>query len=270
MFVNSKHLQDFTIQASDGEIGTVEQFYFDDETWAIRYLVAKTGSWLDQRQVLISPFSIVRLDMVAKRLEVSLTQKQVENSPGIDTQRPVSRQHEIAYMDYYGYPYYWSGPYMWGPAMYPAGLAASTKAGTADSPSAAPHNLWKAPADVHLRSTQAVSRYHIESADGEIGHVDGFVIDEEAWVIRYIEVATRNWLPGKKVLISPAWVEKVKWEDSKVYVGLTREAIQSAPEHIESRLINREFEDRLYFHFGRPPYWLNEGQYQPAYSVSGA
>jgi len=111
MFVNSKHLQNFTIQATDGEIGSVEQFYFDDETWAIRYLVVKTGSWLDQRQVLISPFSIVRLNWEEKRLEVSLTKKQVEGSPDIDTQRPVFRQHEIAYLDYYGYPYYWSGPY---------------------------------------------------------------------------------------------------------------------------------------------------------------
>ena len=108
-----------------------------------------------------------------------------------------------------------------------------------------------------------MARYHIESADGEIGHVEGFVIDDKAWVIRYIEVATRNWLPGKKVLVSPSWVEKVKWEDSKVYVGMTREAIQSAPEHSESLPINREYENLLYFHYGRPPYWLNEGKYQP-------
>ena len=159
MFVNSKHLQNFTIQATDGEIGSVEQFYFDDETWAIRYLVVKTGSWLDQRQVLISPFSIVRLNWEEKRLEVSLTKKQVEGSPDIDTQRPVFRQHEIAYLDYYGYPYYWSGPYMWGPAMYPEGLAASTKAGSDVSSSVVPRNMWKESADVHLRSTQVVSGY---------------------------------------------------------------------------------------------------------------
>ena len=154
---------------------------------------------------------------------------------------------------------------MWGPAMYPASWVSSNM-----SPEAAPLNTWKESDDVHLRSTQAVSGYNIESADGEIGHVDGFVIDDESWVIRYLEVATRNWLPGKKVLVSPAWVEKVKWEDSKVYVGLTREAIRTAPEHIESPPIDREYENRLYFHYGRPPYWLNEGQYQPAYSVSGA
>jgi len=111
---------------------------------------------------------------------------------------------------------------------------------------------------------------YIHSADGEIGHVDGFVIDDEAWAIRYIEVATRNWLPGKKVLISPAWVEKVKWEDSKVYVGLTREAIQDAPEHIESRLMDREHENRLYFHYGKPPYWLSEGKGKPSLAHSGA
>jgi len=159
---------------------------------------------------------------------------------------------------------------MWGPAMYPQGLAASTKAGSDVSSSVVPRNMWKESADVHLRSTQVVSDMYIHSADGEIGHVDGFVIDDEAWAIRYIEVATRNWLPGKKVLISPAWVEKVKWEDSKVYVGLTREAIQDAPEHIESRLMDREHENRLYFHYGKPPYWLSEGKGKPSLAHSGA
>ena len=70
--------------------------------------------------------------------------------------------------------------------------------------------------DSHLRSTEAVSGYHMEATDGEIGHLDGFIIDDEAWTIRYIEVATRNWWPGKKVLVSPAWIEGVSWPDSKV------------------------------------------------------
>jgi hypothetical protein len=104
----------------------------------------------------------------------------------------------------------------------------------------------------------------------EIGHVDGFALDDKAWAIRYIEVATRNWLPGKKVLVSPSWIERVSWEDSKVYVGLTRKAIKSGPEYIESRPITREYEDRLYSHYGRPPYCLREAEHQTSFVSRGA
>ena len=150
-------------------------------------------------------------DWAAKRLDVALTKKQVENSPDIDTHQPVSRQHEAAYLGYYGYPYYWGGPYLWGPAFYPAGLADSQTA----SAEAMADRIRRESTDSHLRSTEAVTGYNIEATDGEIGHVDGFVVDDEAWAIRYIEVATRNWWPGKKVLVSPAWIERVSWADSK-------------------------------------------------------
>jgi len=123
MLTNTAQLKGVTIRTTDGEMGTVEQFYFDDETWAIRYLTVETGGWLGGRQVLISPFSVVQADWQARRLDVALTKKQVQNSPDIDTHLPVSRQHEAAYLGYYGYPYYWGGPYLWGPAFYPAGLA---------------------------------------------------------------------------------------------------------------------------------------------------
>src|SRR5579863_10337071 len=124
MLKNAKDLHGFTIRATDGEIGTVDQFYFDDETWAIRYLTVDTGGWLAGRMVLISPISILgQPDWPAKRLDVSLTRKQVENSPGVDTHQPVSRQHEIEYLGYYGYPFYWGGANLWGPEPYPASVA---------------------------------------------------------------------------------------------------------------------------------------------------
>src|SRR5208283_6152285 len=120
----------------------------------------------------------------------------------------------------------------------------------------------------HLRSADAVTGYYIEAVDGEIGHVDGFVMDDEAWAIRYIEVATRNWLPGKKVLVSPAWIERVSWAESKVYTGLAREAIQEAPEYIESRLVTRDYENRLYLHYRQPPYWLHGTEHKSSHSLS--
>src|ERR1700691_2379371 len=262
MLRNTADLKGFAIRATDGELGTVDQLYFDDKTWAIRYLTVETGGWLGGRGVLISPISIVHTDWQAKQVDVSLTKKQVENSPDINTHQPVSRQHEAAYYGYYGYPYYWDGPYMWGPAFYPSGVS------IAASREALAERIGKESTDSHLRSTEGVTGYDIEAADGEIGHVAGFVVDDKAWAIRYIEVATRNWWPGKMVLVSPAWIERMSWIDSKVYAGLSREAIRNAPEYVESMPITREYENRLYFHYGRPPYWLHDAEHQPDFSLS--
>ena len=252
------------IRATDGDIGTVDQLYFDDETWAIRYLTVETGGWIGGRSVLISPVSVVNTDWHARRLDLALTKKQVENSPDIDTHQPVSRRHEAEYLGYYGYPFYWGGPYLWGPSYYPTGLAMRTtalKEGLAD-------RIRRESADSHLRSTDGVTGYSIEAADGEIGHVDGFVLDDEAWAIRYVEVATRNWWPGKKVLVSPAWIERVSWIDSIVNVGLSRETIRSGPEYTTSMPITREYENQLYAHYGRPPYWLHETGHKSALTLT--
>src|ERR1700733_8812152 len=148
--LTNKHLKDFAIRATDGELGTVADLYFDDETWAIRYLVVDTGKWLSGRRVLISPMSVVHTDWEAKRLDVALTTKRVEQSPDIDTHKPVSRQHEAEYLGYYGYPYYWGGPYLWGPAFYPVGMAGSPSA----SAEAIAERARKESPDSHLRSTE--------------------------------------------------------------------------------------------------------------------
>jgi uncharacterized protein YrrD len=264
MLRNAKDLHGLTIRATDGEIGTVDQIYFEDETWAIRYLTVDTGGWIGGRQVLISPFSIIHADWQAKRLDVALTKKQVEHSPDIKTHQPVSRQHEAAYNLYYGYPYYWGGPFLWGPALYPAEMPV-----TAIAAAEVMAGIETESTDSHLRSTEAITGYHVEASDGEIGHVDGFVVDDRAWAIRYIEVATRNWWPGKKVLVSPAWAERVSWEDSKVYFGLTGETVQDAPEYVDSTAITRDYEKQLHSYYRWPPYWLHEAEHRPSLSLSG-
>src|SRR5450759_337817 len=152
MLMNAANLKGLVIRATDGELGTVDQFYFDDETWAIRYLMVDTGGWLGGRQVLISPISVVQTDWQARRLDVALTKKQVEDSPDIDTHLPVSRQHEAAYLGYYGYSYYWGGPYLWGPAFQPAGLASPITV----SAEAMADRIGRESADSHLRSSDGL------------------------------------------------------------------------------------------------------------------
>ena len=266
MLMNTSHLKGLAILASDGELGTVAELYFDDETWAVRYLTVETGGWIGGRKVLISPFSIVRTDWQAKQIEVALTKKQVENSPNVDTHRPVSRQQEAQYLDYYGYPYYWEGPYLWGSAYYPTGLTAPMSVAAIGEA----EKIRKKSEDTHLRSTADVAGYHLEAKDGEIGHVCGFVLDDQAWALRYVEVATQNWWPGKKVLVSPAWVESVSWPESKVYVALTRNVIRTGPDYDEDVPIGREYENKLYYHYGRPPYWLNETAQKASIARGGA
>jgi len=198
MLRQSKDLLDLTIAAADGAIGDVKDLYFDDEAWAIRYLVVDAGLWLSSRKVLISPIAADKPDWPNKLLPVSLTREQVRASPDIDTDMPVTRQHETDYLDYYSYPYYWGGLGLWGSGGYPTmpgyGSATATRA-EADSTHArteAGQRQTESESDPHLRSCNAVVGYHIEASDGEIGHVQGLLVDEESWAIRYLVVNTSN------------------------------------------------------------------------------
>ncbi|HUF75112.1 MAG TPA: PRC-barrel domain-containing protein [Longimicrobiales bacterium] len=245
-------LQGFTITATDGDIGSVEAFYFDDETFTVRHLVVDTGGWLTGRKVLISPRAVGGIDWDARRITVALTKAQVEQSPEIDTALPVGRQQEIAQDAHYGYPHYWAGPYLWGVGPYP--VMTPTSADALDQ-----QRRWdwqsRDKGDPHLRSSTTVIGYYIEAEDGDIGHVEDFLVDDGSWAIRYVIVDTRNWWPGKKVLISPEWVDRVDWHESKVYVSVTRAEIEKSPEYDPSGPILREYEGRLHAHYGRPTYW---------------
>ena len=164
MLHSVKHLYGSKLGASDGDIGHVKDFLFDDQSWVVRYLVADTGDWLPGRQVLISPHAFVSLDWTGKLLLLRLRRKQIENSPSIELHKPVSRQYEEAYYRYYGWPYYWEGSGLWGLSGFPIlELPPTPLPGEPASASGrAPES-----ADAHLRSTQAVNGYHIQASDGD-------------------------------------------------------------------------------------------------------
>jgi uncharacterized protein YrrD len=235
MLINAHNLKGAAIIARDGAIGEVDDFYFDDERWTVRYLVVNTGAWLFRREVLVSPISIEKVDDANNQVIVNLTRNQVKDSPDIDTQRPVSRRHETAFMDYYGYPYYWGGPYLWGDAAFPASLAMPPAAESQIAAAAARRREYEESCDEHLRSVNEVTGYHIGATDGEIGHVDDFVIDDGDWAIRFIVIKTGGWLSGRKTLVSPQTIERISWTESKMFVNLTRDQIASSPEYIEGR-----------------------------------
>lgn len=244
-------LRRFSIGANDGEIGKVVEFFFDDDKWTIRYLVADTGGWLSGRKVLISPIFFGTVDWESNVFRVNLTRQQIENSPSIDTDKPVSRQHESSFHDYYNYPYYWVGAGLWDPVAVSPGAATPVASG----PEAAALRQQSDSEDIHLRSTGDITGSYIETTDGDLGHVQDFIIDDQNWMIRYLLIDTTNWLPGKKVLISPEWVKDMVETDSRVYVDLTQEQIKTSPEYDDETILDRDYEARLYRHYGRSQYW---------------
>ena len=260
MLRSVKSLEGFAIGATDGAIGKVKDFYFDDEAWVIRYVVVDTGAWLGGRDVLISPYSVGEPSWSGEVLPVKVTKQQIKNSPSIDSDKPISRQYERSYLGYYGYPYYWGGPGLWGENYYPGtlltGMGADVYPGYRGYHRAPSDNANHA--DPHLRSCEAVKGYHIHAKDGEIGHVQGFIIDDHSWSIRYLVVNTSNWWIGHEVLVSPEWIEDVSWAESRVSVDLDRQAIKDAPPYKTDALLDRDAEVSIYDHYDRRGYWRDQ------------
>ncbi len=227
MLQSIKQLCGHKLGASDGDIGHVKDFYFDDQSWVIRYLVADTGTWLPGRQVLLSPHAFGGLDRTGRILRVNLTRKQIADSPPIEGHKPVSRQYEEDYHRYYGWPFYWLGDGLWGMSGFPIlESPANPFAGERD-----PASLSKAKnPDAHLRSAQAVKGYHLQASDGIIGHVDDFVMDSRSWAIVQLVIKTGHRFTGKEVLIPVGTVDRISYDDSTVYVNLTRDAVERSPE----------------------------------------
>lgn len=258
-------LRGFNLRATDGDVGQIDDFYFSDDDWQVSYIVVQTGSWLLGRKVLISPHVAHPPLWEERVLPVDLTKEQVENSPDIDLEQPVSRQHQIALHSYYGWPAYWAGGAMLGPTGvmpmdYPAtgaGLAAEqTYIVDDETPVEGDLSAAHADEDPHLRSAKEVTGYHIQATDGEIGHVDDFFVSETEWNIQYVMVDTRNWLPGRKVLILPDSIREIDWEGSQVFVDHTRDEIKESPEFDPRGSLDRTYETSFHDYYGRPYYWL--------------
>jgi hypothetical protein len=251
MLRSLKDIRGYGILASDGEIGDVYDFYFDDQSWNIRYLVVDTGKWLPGQKVLIAPMAIGEPDATSRLLPVKLTKDQISNSPGIEMHKPVSRQHEIELFEYYGWVPYW--PTSITGTVPPPG---PTPIAYTLEPEAGDKAVSTEEADPHLRSTREVFGYHIQAHDGHIGHIDDLIFDDEDWVIRYMAVDTRNWLPGRRVLITPDSITEISWEEQMAHANLTCDTIRNGPEYDPSSPVNREYEVRYYDYYGRPKYWL--------------
>lgn len=258
MLRSVRKLEGYKIHAVDGEIGEVNDFYFDDESWNIRYLVVDTGSWLQKRLVLISPHALGKPDWKEKRFPVNLTKEKIQNSPSVDMDKPVSRQQETDLSDYYGWPYYWTGLGAGFPGTVPPVNLNVPDQGFIPGEEGARGETRKGESkgDPHLRSARDVIDYKIQADDDRIGNVEDFILEDDLWSIRYMVVDTGKWLlPGKKVLIALPWIQSIDWQESSVYVNLTAAEVEQSPEFHPDRIINKEFETELFKHYNRPVPW---------------
>jgi hypothetical protein len=247
-------LKGYAIEASDGRMGTVADFLFDDASWRVRWLVVDCGTWLTGRKVLIHPSAISRADLEQQRFHVALTKAQVEKSPELAEDQPVSQQMESQLYTYYGWDPLWGGPYLsetpgaiaWpymAPPYFGLGLSASEPHGKGASLRGA---------DPHVRSVEEVTGYHIHAVDGEIGHIENFMIDDADWSIHYFIVDTRNWWFGKRVLISPLAVKSIDWFDRGVELDVSREQVKASPPWDPLDAFTQIYAKRLHRHYGWP------------------
>jgi uncharacterized protein YrrD len=241
----------YTLGAVDGEIGEIKEFYFDDETWTIRYMIADTGHWLSGRKVLISPEALLSKNWDAEVLPVNLTKEKIANSPDIDTEKPVSRQEEIKLYQYYPWTNYWG----WDNGQWLGGMGTTGMMMSNRGPfEQAIHNSNVAEetaemGDPHLRSTEKVKGYKIKALDGEVGEIEDFIIDDGAWKIKFLVVDTGNWFSGKKVLLSPDWIKEIDWANSSIVVKASINDIKSSPEYDHGKPLSEAYETELNNHY---------------------
>jgi uncharacterized protein YrrD len=241
-------LKGHALKASDGEIGAIADFLFDDRTWAVRWLVVDTGPWLSTTKVLLHPAALGKADSGQSHLPVALTRAQVQGSPGLAEHEPVSMQMERHLYDYYGWE--------------PASLESAFGANPIASKYSAPPLFVFAPVsetaaslqdcDPHLRSADAIAGYHVVGSDGAIGKVTDLLIDEAGWSLPYLVVDAGHWWADKHVLISRHAVTEISWAEREIHVEINRAQVKASPAWTALGDVDANYEKDLHDHYDWP------------------
>lgn len=253
MLHSIKDVTGLQIAATDAVLGSIEEVYFDDLHWGIRYFVVKTGGWLAARKVLISPMAVTAIDWEKEQVHVNLSAEQVRNSPHIDMDKPVSRQHETEFAQYYGYNPYWTGPYLWEANGFPGVMDVPIDI---DAKPDIQKNVENAQGrtDPHLRSSREVTGYHIRTTDETQGHVEDFLFNDRNWVISYLVLESRDWWPGKHVVVHTRRIQQIDGAARRLALAVTREELEHSPDFdLMSAIPDGAVQD-LYQRFWRSPY----------------
>jgi hypothetical protein len=249
MLWDTSALKHYHVRATDGLLGSVSDFLFKDTDWKIRWLVVDTGNWLSGRKVLLPISALGHPDPSSRQFPIGLTRQQVKDSPDIDTDRPVSRQHEEHVYSFYGWAPYWDGVFIPPSGAIASPFVAPTAFSGRKPRDAGGTALHPDGGDPHLRSVREVTGYHVHAIDGEIGHVEDFLADDANWTIRYIEVDTSNWWLGKKVLIAPPSVRQIVWEERLMNLDVDRQKVEGSPPYEPSMTVDGAYEERFWNYY---------------------
>jgi hypothetical protein len=250
MLWNASAISQYTIEAIDGPVGTVSDFLFDDSSWSVRWLVVDTGKWLTGRKVILPTAVLGHPDPTTGTFSVRLTLQQVEDSPEIDPERPASRRAETRVYEHYRWNPYWGGGYMSG-YIGSYGMTPFPVSGSNDQKfeiAAAERNINSST----LCSVEVVTGYHIEARDGDLGHIEDFLVEDGDWSIHFLVVDTRNWWVGKRVLISPKSVLDIDWQERMVTLDVDRQKVKDSPAYDPSTTVDKAFEQQFHRHYGLP------------------
>lgn len=243
MIWSALNLRGYKLHATDGTLGEAEDFLFADQNWAVRYLVADTSRWLAGRKVLIATAALGRPDFDRHELPVALTKQKIKDSPSVEASSDITPREEALLHEHYGWSPNWGGQ---GVPLAGYEIGIIPPSGFSDHVAAR--------GSIHLHSMNEVEGYAVEATDGDLGHVDDFLVDEQ-WQVRYLSIDTERRLPAKETVVAVDWLRGIQWGDRKVIVALSREQIRESPPYDPARGLPRDYEERLYHHYQRHGYW---------------
>lgn len=251
-----------TAQAIDGKAGSIHDILFDDDSWKVRYLVVRSGVWLEERMVLIPPQAFLYATEGAHEVHVTLSCDQIRQSRSLEADPPFYLQRQIdaattaptLWMTY-GSLYDPVIP-LYGPALMQA------------PPEGADVKREKPDYDPHLRSVREISGYQLEDADGEAGQLVGFLVDNEVWALRYVVIQTGSWFAKQQRLLTVSHISAINWERRTLTTSLHRERIAASPEYADALLLDPAFENRLLqYYLGNSPIALGALHGLPLFEI---
>jgi hypothetical protein len=250
MLVNTSRIENSKIHATDGAVGKVTTFLFDEEQWVLRYIVAKYGFLFFGGRILLSPISVTGTVGDGEEIRVGLTKGQIKNAPSADLARPISRRKEEQFHRYYQIPVYWGGAGLWGSAMTPM------EAGTVTyEPNAEQEPIGAAEEEYHLRSTNEVEGYRVHATDKEVGTVASFLIEDSTWAVRYLRIDATEEIGNGNLYVSPHWVDEISWIERKISLEMDSTRLSEAPTVGVEGTLTRDEEEQLHEFFGQARYW---------------
>ena len=235
----------YRLHATDGELGMLQEHVFDKDAWTVRYLLVKTGPWLDNRDVFISPIALGSIDEERKCIQVKLKQGQVAGSPHVNIHKPVSRRYEVAYYNYYGWPVYWGAGGRWGNELYAKELFDVAPFVEA------PGSHEEQERTTNLMNTGGIKGYRVFARDNRIGTVEDFIMNDESWAIRYLVVNGTGLKAPRQVVLSPLWFSDLSQAERMMTLDFSIKDIESSPQYDPTRVMHRGDELALFQHYGR-------------------